>query len=88
MSEAKKSAASSKIMTKEEIEKLVSKCKGTWVKRRNLRKRLTGASNKEVLESISALKEEIRKMKAAGAKERDLRQSYANVTRFEVMLIE
>lgn len=76
------------IMASSEIEALVSKCKGTWVKRRNLRKKLRDASNAAVKEEIAIAKGKIRDLRAMGAREGDLRYWYAEVTHLEIMLIE
>ena len=77
----------SNIMTREEIESIVSKIKGTWVKRRNHRVKLVEASNREITERISAIRGEIRTSKAGGATERDLRAMYASITQLEIKLI-
>ena len=65
------------IMASSEIEALVSKCKGTLVKRRNLRKKLRDASNAAVKEEIAIAKGKIRDLRAMGAREGDLRYWYA-----------
>lgn len=77
----------SNIMTREEIETMVSKIKGTWVKRRNHRVKLVEASNREITERISAIRGEIRTRKAGGATESDLRGMYASITQLEIKLI-
>ena len=44
------------IRTEQEIELIVSEISGTWVKRRNARKKLAEESNKEVYEKMSEVK--------------------------------
>lgn len=75
------------ILTEQEIEDKVSKVKGTWVKRRNLRKKLAGESNRLVYEKIAECKGKIRDLKAAGAREQDLRCWYAEITKYELMIL-
>ena len=77
----------SHIMTREEIESIVSKIKGTWVRRRNHRVKLVEASNSEIAGRISAIRSEIRTRKAGGATESDLRDMYASITKLEIKLI-
>jgi hypothetical protein len=76
------------IMTTQQIDAEVSKCQGTWVKRRNLRKRLISKSNAEVSEKIEEVKGKIRCLRAMGAREEDLRFWHAERTKYEVMLID
>ena len=61
----------------------MSQCGGTWVKRINLRRKLTFKRNTEVVARISTIKKEIRKLKSDGFKEQDLRLLYANITKLE-----
>jgi hypothetical protein len=75
------------ILTEQEIEERVSQCGGTWVKRRNLRKKLAGESNKDVNEKINECKGKIRDLRAMGTREEDLRHWYAEVTKYELMII-
>lgn len=75
------------IMASSEIEAIVSKCKGTWVKRRNMRKKLTDASNAAAREEIAIAKAKIRDLKVLGAREEDLRYWYSEVTKLELKLI-
>lgn len=75
------------ILTEQEIESKVSQCGGTWVKRRNLRKKLTGKSNKLVYEKIDICKGKIRDLRAMGVKEEVLRHWYAEVTKLELRLL-
>lgn len=75
------------ILTKQEIEYRVSQCSGTWVKRRNLRRRLVKQSNDEVNEKILECKGIIRDLRALGARESALRCWYAEVTKWELQLI-
>lgn len=74
------------IRTAEEIETIVMQCKGTWVKRRNLRKKLAEESNKLVYEQIDICKGKIRDLRAMGAKEEALRGWYAKVTKLELKI--
>lgn len=76
------------ILTEKEIEERVSKVDGTWVKRRNLRKKLITESNRLIDEKIDECKGKIRDLRALGAKEEVLRFWYAEVTKFELMLHE
>lgn len=75
------------ILTADGVESVVSKIKGTWVKRRNARKRLIAKSNAEVMEQISICKGKIRDLRAMGAREQDLRYWYAEVTKLEIKLL-
>lgn len=75
------------ILTPEEIEYAVSKVKGTWVKRRNARNRLTGQSNAEVRRQIDIYKGKIRSLRAKSCKECVLREWYAEVTKLELKLL-
>ena len=75
------------IYTEQEIESIVSKVKGTHIKRNNLRRKLSDESNKEVLFKIATARDEIRKLKASGASQQDLRNSYAAVTALELMIL-
>lgn len=61
-------------------------CSGTWVKRRNLREKLTGESNKLVYEQIDIYKGKIRDLRAMGAREEALRHWYAEVTKLELKI--
>ena len=74
------------IRTAEEIDAIVMKCSGTWVKRRNLRKKLAGESNKLVYEQIDICKGKIRDLRAMGAREEALRHWYAEVTKLELKI--
>lgn len=75
------------VRTMQEIEKLTRRLGGTWVRRRNARKKMIAWSNEIVDEAIHAKKKEIRQLKAEGMKERDLREHYAEVTRLETQKI-
>lgn len=75
------------IYTAEQIECIASKVSGTWVKRANTRKRLTRQSNESINIKIDLIKKEIRKNKANGAKEKDLRELYAEITKLEVRIL-
>lgn len=76
------------ILTEQEIDHQVSQCSGTWVKRRNFREKLTAESNKIVFEKIAECKGKIRDLRSMGAKEQDLRRLYAEVTKYELMILE
>lgn len=75
------------ILTEQEIESKVSQCSGTWIKRRNLRKKLAGESNRLVYEKINECKGKIRDLRAMGAREEALRHWYAEVTKYELMIL-
>lgn len=75
------------IYTEQEIESIVSQISGTWVKRRNARKKLAEESNKEVYEKIAECKGKIRDLKAAGAREQILRDWYAEITQLELKIL-
>lgn len=75
------------IHTEQSIEAEVSQISGTWVKRRNLRNKLTAASNKIVNERIETLKREIRGLKAEGVKQQMLAPVYAKITQLEIRLL-
>lgn len=75
------------IRTGQEIELIVSKCKGTHVKRNNLRRKLICQTNEEITARINVIQKEIRKLKADGFKEQDLRGLYANITKLEVQML-
>lgn len=74
-------------LTEQELENRVSQCSGTWVKRRNLRKKLTSQSNAVVYEKINECKGKIRDLRAMGARESALRDWYAEVTKYELMIL-
>lgn len=77
----------SKVMTAQEIERVVMLIDGTWIKRRNARKNLTDASNKEVSRQISKIESELRKLKACGASQQDLRLLFSDLSRLKNKLI-
>jgi hypothetical protein len=76
------------IYTEQEIDDIAIKVKGTWVKRRNMRNRLKQQSNSEVREKIEECKGKIRDLRAMGAREKALRDWYAEITKYELMLLE
>lgn len=76
------------IRTSAEIEDIVSRCQGTHIRRNNVRRLLTEASNDLVNEQISICKGKIRDLRAMGAREQALRDWYAEVTKYELMLLE
>ena len=69
------------------MEERASNVNGTWVKRRNLRKKLAEESNRLVYEQIDICKGKIRDLRAMGAKEEALRHWYAEVTKYELMIL-
>jgi len=75
------------IRTEQEIESIVSHVGGTWIKRRNARNKLISESNAEVREKISECKGKIRDLRAMGAKEEVLRHWYAEVTKYELIIL-
>lgn len=79
------SETSIEITDEESIDRVVEATKGTWVKRRNLRKRLVNEHNDRIKKEISIIKEAIRSM--ISSREIDKREYYAEVTRLELKLI-
>ena len=77
------------LITIEEIEIAVSKLEGTatWVKRKNLRNKLTSANNKEIDRRIELIQKEIREKKSKGAKQRDLINLFSMITELEFRII-
>lgn len=75
------------IYTAEQMEWEVSQVGGTWVKHKNLRKKLTEGSNKIINERINKLKQEVRSLKAAGIKQQALSPVYAKITQLELRLL-
>lgn len=75
------------IRTEEEIELIVSKCNGTHIKRNNLRRKLVCQTNDEITKRINVIQKEIRKLKADGFTQQDLRWLYANITKLEVQIL-
>lgn len=75
------------VRTMQEIEKLTRRIEGTWVRRRNARKKMIAWSNEIIDEAIQAKKKEIRKLKAEGVKQSDLREHYAEITKLELQKI-
>ena len=75
------------VYTTEQIEWEVFQIGGTWVKHRNLRKKLTEASNKIINDRINKLKQEVRSLKAAGVKQQSLSPVYAKITELELRLL-
>jgi len=76
------------IYTKAEIEREVSQISGTHVKRNNLRKKLKQQSNDYINEKIMECKGKIRDLRAIGVKGQCLRYWYAEVTHFEIQLLD
>ena len=75
------------IRTSSEIDLIVSSIAGTWVKRRNARKKLVAWSNELVNEEIIICKGKIRDLRAMGSREEALRHWYAEVTKLELKLL-
>jgi len=76
------------IHTEQSIEREVSQISGTHVKRNNLRKKLKQQSNDYINEKIMECKGKIRDLRAMGVKEQHLRDWYAEVTHFEIQLLD
>ena len=76
------------IYTIEEIEREVSQISGTHIKRNNLRKKLKQQSNDYINEKIMECRGKIRDLRAMGVKEQHLRDWYAEITHFEIQLID
>ena len=75
------------IYTADQIDLEVSQIGGTWVKRRNLRKKLTEGSNKIINERIGNLRREIRSLKSAGIKQQALAPVYAKISQLETRIL-
>ena len=75
------------ILTSDEIELKVSQVSGTYIKRRNLRKKLKEQSNSLINEKIQECKGKIRDLRAMSAKEEALRFWYSEVTKLEIKLL-
>ena len=75
------------VRTMQEIEKLTRRIDGTWVRRRNARKKMIAWSNELVDEAINEKKREVRRLKAEGEKQCDLREHYAEITKLELQKI-
>jgi len=75
------------VYTIEQIDLEVSQCSGTWVKRKNLRNKLTKYSNDEVNEKIAECRCKIRDLKAMGANQSNLRFWFAEITKLEMRLL-
>lgn len=74
-----------KVRTEREIDQIVAGISGTWVKRRNARVKLIKWSNDLVESDINLQRVQIRKLKAGGARQSDLRCHYAEITTLELM---
>lgn len=72
------------IYTEAEIEKVVSKINGTYIKRNNMRKKLTDETNNDIETQIEAIRKDIRLRKLNGEKEQDVRGLYAEITKLEI----
>jgi len=75
------------ILTSDEIELKVSQVSGTYIKRRNLRKKLKEQSNSLINEKIQECKGKIRDLRAMAAREETLRSWYSEVTNLELKLL-
>ena len=75
------------IYTNAMIEFEVSQISGTYIKRQNLRKKLTNKNNDYINTQIDICKGKIRDLRAMGSKESDLRHWYSEVTQFELRLL-
>lgn len=73
------------VRTEKEINQCVAGIAGTWVKRRNARKKLIAWSNGLIEADINLQRIQIRRLKASGSKEGDLRCHYAEITKLEMM---
>lgn len=71
------------ILTLEQIEERVMSCGGTHIKRNNLRKRLKKENNEECNKNIERLRSEVRSLKAAGEKEKGLKDHYKRIGYFQ-----
>jgi len=75
------------IRSEEEIDTIIFAITGTWVKRRNARIKITNWSNDLVNKEIQDLKYTIRKLKAEGLRDGELRTHFAKITKLELKLI-
>lgn len=75
------------IMTTEQIDWEVSQISGTWVKRKNLERKLKERSNSLVNDRIEKLKKEIRLLKVSGISLQMLRPIYSKITDLEIRLL-
>lgn len=75
------------ILTRQEIEDKVTQCGGTWVKRRNLQRKLIAMSNGHVNFVIEEIDAELRRCRASTLKESDLRLLYSFKSKMQRKLI-
>lgn len=75
------------VRTEKEIDQIVAGISGTWVRRRNARVKLITWSNELIDSDIELQRQQIRKLKADGVKEGDLRCHYAEITKLELMKV-
>ena len=74
----------SRLWSSKEIEQEVSKLSCGWVKRKNLREKLTCENNEYLERCVRLIQENIRALKASGAKQSYLRSYYAAITEMEL----
>ena len=75
------------ILTEQEIEDIVSQVSGTYIKRRNTRRKLVEASNDAVNFVISEIDTELRRCRASTLKEGDLRLLYSFKSKMQRRLL-
>ena len=75
------------ILTAEEIEAQVMQTIGTWVKRRNLRRKLISENNSKINFVISEIDKELRRCKATTLTEKDLRVLYSFKSKMQRKLL-
>ena len=75
------------ILSLEQIECRVLSCGGTHIKRNNLRKRLKEENNEECEKNIERLRALVRKLKAGGEKEGNLRAHYSQIGFFQRLIL-
>tara|TARA_R110000850_G_scaffold99302_1_gene205774 strand:- start:239 stop:475 length:237 start_codon:yes stop_codon:yes gene_type:complete len=59
----------------------------TWVKHKNLQRKMVNESNSEVNEKIEVIKKEVKRLRAQGVKQWDLCAHYSNITNLELRLL-
>ena len=76
------------IYTAAQIDQKVSQISGTWVKRKNLKKKLTAASNKVTDGRIEAIRYEVRRSKDLGVRQQELAPFFSDITNLEIRYLE